>query len=72
LERKADVLMIPETCIEFSNDSSFVYVVKNENPQEFDRKYVSVGLSDGINIEIIDGLELDEKVRGNEIIEKKK
>ena len=72
LERKADVLMIPETCIEFSNDSSFVYVVKNESPQEFDRKYVTVGLSDGINIEIIDGLKLDDKVRGNEIIEKKK
>jgi len=66
------VLMIPETCIEFSNDSSFVYVVKTESPQEFDRKYVTVGLSDGINIEIIDGLKLDDKVRGNEIIEKKK
>ena len=64
--------MIPETCIEFSNDSSFVYVVKTESPQEFDRKYVTVGLSDGINIEIIDGLKLDDKVRGNEIIEKKK
>ncbi|NMB37581.1 MAG: efflux RND transporter periplasmic adaptor subunit [Bacteroidales bacterium] len=71
LDQKLDVMMIPETCIEFSNDSSFVYIVKNENPQEFERKYVSVGLSDGINIEVIDGLKLDDKIRGNEIIGKK-
>ncbi len=71
LDQKLDVMMIPETCIEFSNDSSFVYIVKNENPQEFDRKHVSVGLSDGINIEVIDGLKLDDKIRGNEIIGKK-
>ena len=72
LDKKTDVMMLPETCIEFSNDSAFVYVVKNESPQEFDRKHVSVGLSDGINIEIIDGLKLNDKVRGNEVIEKKK
>ncbi len=72
LDQKTDVLMLPETCIEFSNDSAFVYVVKNEKPQEFERQQVSLGLSDGIHIEVIDGLKLDDKVRGNEIIEKKK
>lgn len=30
LDKKNDVMMLPETCIEFSNDSAFVYVVKNE------------------------------------------
>jgi HlyD family secretion protein len=44
-------------------------VVKNEKPQEFERKQVKAGLSDGINIEILEGLKLNEKVRGNEIIE---
>ena len=66
------MLSIPESCIEFSNDSAFVYTVKNEKPQEFERKNVKVGLSDGINIEIVDGLKLNDKVRGNEIVETKK
>lgn len=72
LDKKTDVMMLPETCIEFSNDSAFVYVVKSEKPQEFERKNVKVGLSDGIHIEIVEGLKINDKVRGNEIIEKKK
>lgn len=72
LDRRDSVLSIPESCIEFSNDSAFVYAVKNEKPQEFDRKHVKVGLSDGINIEVVEGLKLNDKVRGNEIIETKK
>lgn len=71
LDRRDSVLSIPESCIEFSNDSAFVYTVKNEHPQEFERKNVKVGLSDGINIEIVDGLQLSDKVRGTEIIGKK-
>ena len=47
-------------------------MVKSEKPQEFERKSVKVGLSDGINIEITEGLKLTDKVRGNEIIETKK
>jgi HlyD family secretion protein len=66
------VLSISESCVEFSNDSAFVYTVKSEKPQEFDRKYVKAGLSDGINIEILEGLKMNDKVRGNEIIETKK
>lgn len=72
LDRRDSVLSIPESCVEFSNDSTFIYTVKNEKPQEFERKNVKTGLSDGIHIEIIDGLKLNDKVRGNEIIEPKK
>jgi HlyD family secretion protein len=63
---KADsVLTIPESSIEFSNDSSFVYIMKTETPQEFERKHVTVGLSDGIKIEIKEGLTSEDKIRGN-------
>lgn len=72
LDRRDSVLSISESCVEFSNDSAFVYTVKSEKPQEFDRKYVKAGLSDGINIEIFEGLKMNDKVRGNEIIETKK
>ena len=72
LDSRESVVSVPETCIEFSNDSAFVYLLKQEKPQEFERKYVKVGLSDGINIEVTEGVSTDDKVRGNEVIEAKK
>jgi HlyD family secretion protein len=67
LSRVTDVLTIPESAIEFSNDSAFVHIVKAEKPeQQFDKKPVTIGLSDGVNIEIKKGLTPEEKIRGNE------
>ena len=63
------VLSIPESAIEFSGDSTFVYVVKGEGKNKtYDRTYVETGLSDGVNIEIKKGLTAKDKVRGPEII----
>jgi HlyD family secretion protein len=45
-----------------------VFIVTNESPQEFERRQVQIGLSDGIHIEVTSGLSLDEKVRGTEIV----
>ncbi len=71
LQKAENVVSIPESCIEFSNDTAFVYVLKNTDPQTFDKKRVTTGLSDGIKIEIKSGLKLKEKIRGAEIVEKK-
>ena len=67
---KADkVLSIPESAIEFSGDSTFVYIVKGEGKNKtYDRTYVETGLSDGVNIEIKKGLSNKDKVRGPEIV----
>ena len=67
---KADkVLSIPESAIEFSGDSTFVYIVKGEGKNKtYDRTYVETGLSDGVNIEIKKGLTNKDKVRGPEIV----
>jgi HlyD family secretion protein len=73
LAQAIDVLTIPESSLEFSNDSAFVYRVKTEIPQqEFEKKQVVVGLSDGINIEIKEGLTLEDKIRGNVVEDKAK
>ncbi|MCL2650886.1 MAG: efflux RND transporter periplasmic adaptor subunit [Candidatus Azobacteroides sp.] len=71
---KADsVITIPESSVEFSNDSAYIYVVKTEKPKQvFDKKYVKTGLSDGINIEVKEGLTLNDKIRGNAIDPKDK
>ena len=63
------VLSIPESSIEFSGDSTFVYVVKGDGKNKtYDRTYVETGLSDGVNIEIKKGITAKDKVRGPEIV----
>jgi HlyD family secretion protein len=70
-DKAQEVLTIPESCIEFSQDTAFVHVLLTEEPQEFEKKVVKTGLSDGISIEITSGLKLKDKIRGSEIVEKK-
>ncbi|MDD4761174.1 MAG: efflux RND transporter periplasmic adaptor subunit, partial [Bacteroidaceae bacterium] len=66
LQRANNVISVPEGAVEFSNDSTFVYILKkNEKTQVFERRQVTVGISNGIDIEIKHGLKLNEKVRGN-------
>lgn len=74
LAKSDSVVVVPESSVSFSNDSAFVYTVKDENakPQVFDKKFVKVGLSNGINIEIKEGLAVGDKIRGNEVSDKPK
>ena len=66
LEQKDDVLVIPEGLLKFENDSSFVEVQVGEE-QQFEKRFVHTGLSDGINIEITEGLTEEDKVKGEKI-----
>ena len=69
LARADKVLCIPESAIEFTGDSTFVYIIKGEGKKKsYDRTYVETGLSDGVNIEIKKGLTDKDKVRGPEIV----
>ena len=64
-----NVLSIPESAIEFSGDSTFVYVIKGDGKNKtYERTNVTTGLSDGVNIEIKKGITSNDKVRGPEII----
>jgi HlyD family secretion protein len=65
-----DVLSVPESAIEFSGDSTFVYVIKGESSDKtYIRTHVETGLSDGVKIEIRKGLTEKDMVRGSQIIE---
>ena len=69
LARAENVLTSPESAIEFSGDSTFVYIIKGGSKEKkYDRTHVETGLSDGVNIEIKKGLTTKDKVRGPEII----
>ena len=72
LDKATQVLAIPESAIEFSGDSTFVYVVRNNGKEKsYERRSVTTGLSDGINIEIKKGLTAKETVRGPQKIDDK-
>ena len=69
LSKVDKVLTVPESAIEFSGDSTFVYVVKSDGKEKkYERTQVTTGLSDGVNIEIKKGITTKDKVRGPEII----
>jgi len=71
--QRDSVLTLPEACVEFSGDSAFVYILKTEKPkQDFERKPVEIGLSDGLRIEILSGIGEGDKVRGMIATNKKK
>lgn len=66
LDKREKVLAVNESLLEFENDSTFVEV--ETSPQEFERRFIKTGLSDGINIEVLEGITKDDKLKG----EKKK
>ena len=71
LDKRSQVITIAESAVEFSGDSTFVHLLTSEKPQTFERKQIEIGLSDGIHIEVKEGLKENDKVRGSEIIEQK-
>lgn len=66
LEKKDSVLVIPEGMLKFEKDSSYVEV-ETATPQVFKKQMVKTGISDGINIEITQGLTKNDKVKGEKI-----
>jgi HlyD family secretion protein len=74
LDQAKGVLAIPEAAIEFSGDSTFVYVISQPDAKQptYERRLVTTGLSDGINIEVRSGLKKNESVRGALIVKDEK
>ncbi len=69
LAQAKNVLTIPESAIEFEGNDTYVYVVKGKGDEKtYERRKVTTGLSDGINIEIKKGLTQKDKIRGPKII----
>lgn len=69
LEKAAKVLSVPESAIEFEGSDAYVYVIKGTGDSKtYERRKVTTGLSDGINIEIKSGITVKDKVRGPQII----
>ena len=69
LQSARKVLTVPESAIEFSGSDTYVYVVKGSgDSKSYERRQVTTGLSDGVNIEIKKGITLNDIIRGNETV----
>lgn len=65
-----NVLSIPESAIEYSGDTAFVYLQKGTDAKPiYERRAVETGLSDGLNIEIKRGITSKDRLRGIKIID---
>ena len=73
LKRANDILTIPESTVTFNGDSTFVQILKQETPiQVFEKQAIITGISDGIKIEVKEGLTTEDKIRGAAISQDKK
>lgn len=63
IQKKDSVLVIPERTVTFRNDSAFVKVALGPDKEE--ERAIKTGLSDAINLEVINGLR-----EGEEVVEK--
>lgn len=70
LQKEADVLSVPESTVEWVGDSTYVYVLTAEAPEQtFERKPITTGISDGVNIQVKSGVVSGDKLRGNKVEE---
>ncbi len=63
LEKKDDILVIPEALLQFDKDTNKPYVEVAIGDQKFERKDIETGISDGVNIEIVSGLTESDEVK---------
>ena len=75
LDRRDSVLTVPESIVTFNNkgDSAFVFVKNPEGKgdEAWTKTLIKTGLSDGINLEVLSGIEATTDLKGAKKEEKK-
>ena len=61
LSKTKSVMAVTENVLQFEKEKPFVEV--ETTPQHFEKRFIKTGLSDGINIEIKDGLKKTDKLK---------
>ena len=64
LSEKENTLAIKESWVDFKGDSAYIEIEKES--QRFERKLIKTGISDGINIEILEGADEKTRIKGAE------
>ena len=63
LERKDSILAISEALLQFDKKTEEPYVEIQVKDQEFERKDIKTGISDGINVEILSGITIEDNIK---------
>ncbi|MDM9630446.1 efflux RND transporter periplasmic adaptor subunit [Robiginitalea aurantiaca] len=63
LEKKEDIMVIPEALLQFDRETDKPYVEVATGDQQFERREIEIGISDGVNVEVISGLEMEDEVK---------
>jgi HlyD family secretion protein len=63
LERKDSVMAIPESLLQFDRKTEKPYVEVSIGEQEFERRDIEIGISDGVNVEILSGLTEEDQIK---------
>ena len=63
LDRRDSVLVIPEALVHFEENGTKAFVEVESTPQEFKRRDIQLGLSDGIKVEVLNGISKQDKIK---------
>ena len=63
LERKDNVMAVEESLLQFDRKTEKPYVEIQIGDQKFERRDIEIGLSDGVNVEVLSGLTKDDKIK---------
>ncbi len=71
LDEKKDVLTIKEALLQFDKDTEKPYVEVEVGENNFERKDLELGVSDGIDVEVVSGIDEESKIKVWNKLEKK-
>jgi HlyD family secretion protein len=63
LERKDSIMAISEALLQFDRETEKPYVQVLIGEQEFERRDVEIGISDGVNVEVLSGISMEDKIK---------
>ena len=63
LDRKDSVMAIPESLLQFDKEREVPYVEVQIADQKFERRDIEIGISDGVNVEVLSGLSEEDKIK---------
>lgn len=63
LERKDSIMAIPEALLQFDRETEKPYVEVQVEDQKFERRDIEIGISDGVNVEVISGLTKEDQIK---------
>jgi len=68
LEKREEILAVPESLVKYDRGKAYVEV--EGEPQKFEKKFVDLGLSDGINVEVLKGVDTTMSIKSKVKLDK--